>query len=164
MDYAELGHEEFDVFVTGTFTHYALWLEEVLNSIIGDYFVRSHDRQARFKQLILHREGLSFQDKIDIVRSMVPLFGKLAEQVQLKGIIKEIEDFKFWRNALAHGLDTSNSDDPLQLRVEVVSRSGKEKSIEITPDSYDEMVANVEDLLKRAQAARNELLALRRHA
>lgn len=164
MDYAELGHEDFDALVTGTFTHYALWLEDVLNSIISDYFVRSHDRQARFKRLILHREGLSFQDKIDIVRSMVPLFGKLAEQVKLKSILKEIEDFKFWRNALAHGLDASTSDDPLQLRVEFVSRSGKEKSIEITPDSYYEMAGNFDDLLKRARAARNELMALRRHA
>jgi hypothetical protein len=164
LNYAELSHEDFDALVTGTFTHYALWLEDVLNSIISDYFVRSHFRQDRFKRLILQREGLSFQDKIDIVRSMVTLFGNLAEQVQLKGILKEIEDFKLRRNALAHGLDASTSADPLQLRVEFVSRSGKEKSIEITPDSYDEMAANFNDLLKRAQAARNELMALRRHA
>lgn len=44
MDYKVLSKKDFDAVVTGEITHYALWLENELNSIITNYFVRDSDK------------------------------------------------------------------------------------------------------------------------
>jgi len=158
MKYEELNHEDFDAIVTGELTHYALWLEDIVNGIICEYFIGISDKEDDFRRLILYRDGLSFQDKIEIVRGMIPLFGDAAEKCDLKGLLNEIEKFKSWRNALAHGLDKSDESEPLKMIVEVVTRSGKEKRVEITPESHREMCEKIESLIKRANEARDTLM------
>jgi len=89
---------------------------------------------------------------------MLPLFGKVAEKVDLKGILKDIEEFKGWRNALAHGLaeDLTGHPEPV-IRVGIISRSGKPKVVEITPDNHRKRMDKAEQLLKRISKARLEL-------
>jgi hypothetical protein len=157
MEYEQLDHIDFDAMVTGELTHYALRLEDELNWIICEYFVRSDDREGDFRPLILYREGLTFQDKIEIVRSMIPVLGHTAKLCNLKSILKGIEEFKSWRNALVHGLDYSNPEEPRKIVVEVVTRSGKEKRIEITPASHREMMERTEKLLEEVEEARVHL-------
>jgi hypothetical protein len=157
VDYNKLSKEEFDAIVTGEMTHFALWLEEELNEIICDYFLRENVLREDFKRLILRREGLTFQDKIDIVQGMLPIFGKEADAVELKSLLNRIEQFKSWRNALAHGLDVPCESSGLKLRVEVMTRSGKGKTIEIDPNSHQIKMAELEELLNKVQAAREHL-------
>lgn len=157
MNYKDLSHEDFDAIVTGELTHYALWLEDVINGIICEYFIGMSDKEDDFRRLILYRDGLTFQDKIEIVRGMIPLFGEASEKCDLKGLLNEIEKFKSWRNALAHGLDKSDENEPLKLIVEVVTRSGKEKRIEITPESHRQMCEETESLINKANEARDVL-------
>jgi hypothetical protein len=159
LGYSKLNKEDFDAIVTGEVTHYALWLEEELNGIIADYFVSNDLRRDEFKRFLLYRDGLTFQDKIEIVGGMIPLFGSAAEKVGLKSTLREIEEFKSWRNALAHGLDITDDKGSAYIRVEVITRSGKEKVIEITPESHEEMMRKTEKLLLRIQKARKKLNA-----
>lgn len=154
MDYYSLSQEDFDAVVTGEMTHYALWLEDVANVIICEYFIGPSDKEDDFRRLILYRDGLTFQDKIEIIRGMIPLFGEAAEKCNLKGLLKEVEEYKAWRNALAHGHDRTDPKEPHKLIVEVVSRSGKEKRVEITPESHMESLEKVANLHKRFNEAR----------
>ena len=159
MEYRNLGKEDFDAVVTGEITHYALWLEEELNGIISDYFITDSKKHNEFKTFLLYRVGLTFQDKIEIVRGMLPLFDVAEEETDLKSLLKEIEEFKLWRNALAHGLDVSPDDNAPLIRVQVVTRSGKDRIYEITPESHKSAMKKAEDLLVRVQQARKNLIA-----
>ena len=158
MEYSNLDKEDFDAIVTGELTHYALWLEEELNDIISDYFIADSKKRIEFKKFLLHRDGLTFQDKIEIVRGMSLLFDAAAEEVDLKSLLREIEEFKSWRNALAHGLDVSPDDNAPMIRVEVVTRSGKERVYEITPESHETTMKKTADLLVRIRQARKKLI------
>lgn len=158
MDYNKLEKDEFDAIITGELTHYAIWLEDELSHIISDYFVGRKGRQAKgLMRLLLRRDGLTFQDKIEIVRGMLPLFEREVEIFDLKDLLKRIEKFKSRRNAMAHGFDVSNKESGLMLKIEVVSRSGKEIIVEITPDSHNQKMEKAEKLLKEVQAARKYL-------
>jgi hypothetical protein len=157
MEYEQLNHEEFDAIVTGELTHYSLWLEDAINGIICQYFIGSSDRENDFRRLILYRDGLTFQDKIEIVRGLIPVFGRAAERCNLKTVLKRIEEFKSWRNSLAHGFDRSDQNEPNKIIVEVVSRSGTEKKIEITPASHRKMMDQADKLLKEVDQARSQL-------
>ena len=159
MRYEELLFEEFDAIVTGELTHYALHLEDCLDDLVCSYFVQDQKRRLDFKRLMMHRDGLTFQSKIEIVRAMAPIFGSLADSVGLKGLLSRIEDFKSYRNALAHGRDNSSESSSLTMRVEVVSRSGKERIVEITPASHRKRCSDTDDLLEATQKACKELLA-----
>jgi len=157
MKYEDLSHEDFDAIVTGELTHYALWLEGEIIDIITDYFIGSDLKRSDFKRLLLLRDGLTFQDKIEIVRAMIPLFSQNTTTVNLKSLLKHVEDFKSWRNALAHGADVSEDDEKPELKVEVVTRSGKEKVVRITPKSHEVKMAEAEKLLSDLSAARKAL-------
>jgi len=157
MKYKDLSHEDFDAIVTGELTHYALWFESEIINIITDYFLRSSPKRSDFERLLLLRDGLTFQDKIEIVRAMIPLFGKEASTVNLKSLLKQVEDFKSWRNAVAHGVDASDDDTKPELKVEVVSRSGKQKIVHITPESHQAKMAEAEKLFSELVAARKGL-------
>jgi len=157
MNYHELDKEDFDAVVTGELTHYSLWLEEEINGIICDYFRVPESRIHDFKRLVLYRDGLTFQDKLEIVRGMLPFLGEVAEDTDLKSILKQVEDFKAWRNAMAHGRDVAREEDIANLRIEVVTRSGKERVVEITPESHQRMMDEVEALLEKLQRARAKL-------
>lgn len=154
MNYRELSQEDFDAIVTGELTHLALALEDVANGIICEYFIGMSDKEDAFRRLILYRDGLTFHDKLEIIRGMLPLFGEAAEECGLKQILNEVEKFKSWRNELAHGLDKTDPKEPLKLIVGVVSLSGKEKLVEITPESHEEMLEKFRSLEGRFVKAR----------
>lgn len=157
MNYHELDKEDFDAIVTGELTHYSLWLEEEINDFICDYFRVPLSRFNDFKRLLLYRDGLTFQDKLEIVRGIVPLLGNAAEAVDLKSLLKQVEDFKSWRNAMAHGHDVARAEDVAKLKIEIISRSGKQKEIEITPESHQRMISEVDVLLEKLKNARAKL-------
>ncbi len=147
MRYEDLDKEDFDAIVTGEFTHYAIWMEDEINRLITDYFVSDKSKSADFRRLLLYRDGLAFQDKLEIARGMIPMLGlNIQEQKQFKTILNEVEDFKSWRNAMAHGRDATPEEYKGIIRIEIVSRSGKEKIIEITPTSHTAKIEEAEEL------------------
>lgn len=155
MKYEDLSQEDFDAIVTGELTHYAIWFDGAIGQIIMDYFLIDKSKRADFERLILFREGLTFQDKIEILRAMIPLFGEKADRAGLKDLLKDIEKFKAWRNALAHGLaiDITGYPEPI-IRVEIISRSGKPKTVEITPQSHKVRMDEANEILERINNAR----------
>ena len=155
MDYKDMSKEDFDAIVTGELTHISLSIEDEINNIICDYFIKS-GKKIDFKRLILFRDGLTFHDKIEILRAMVPLFGEVADRIKLKIILREVENFKLIRNAMSHGLDVSNSYSNI-LKVEIISRSGKPKIIEITPESHKSTYEHGDQLLDKIRKARIEI-------
>ena len=157
MKYEQLNHGDFDAIVTGELTHYALWLEDAINGIICEYFIGSSEREDDFRRLILYRDGLTFRDKLEIVHALIPVFGKTAERCNLKSLLNRIEEFKSWRNSLAHGWDRSDPDEPRKIVIEVVGHSGKEKRVEITPASHCEMMEQTAKLLEEVSEARRQL-------
>lgn len=84
MEYKALNKEDFDAVVTGELTHYALWLEGELNNIISEYFITDDGRRGEFERLLLQRDALTFQDKIEIVRGMLPAgFNQQVQHMQI---------------------------------------------------------------------------------
>lgn len=155
MSYESLSQEAFDAIVTGELTHLAIWLEDELNALITNYFVSDPDKSGDFRRLLLLRDGLTAQDKIEIARGMLPLlFLSEPDFLKWKGFLKRIEDFKSWRNAMAHGVDVTPAPYAGELIVEVVNRAGSERQIRITPGSHTEMCKQTEDLLDEIRAAR----------
>jgi hypothetical protein len=156
MDYTNLSRTDFDTVVTGELTHRILQLEESVNGIIGDFFITEPSRREQFDQLILFREGLTFQDKIGIVKAIVPFFQIEADKLNLTSLLKKVEDLKSYRNAMAHGRDVGGGDSPPTLKIGIISRSGKKKEIEITSASHQKMMAE-------AKAVGKELVKARAH-
>ena len=147
MRYEDLDKEDFDAIVTGELTHYAIWMEDEINRLLTDYFVGDKSKSKDFRRLFLYRDGLTFQDKLEIVRGMIPLLGlNDQDETQLRTILNGVEDFKSWRNSMAHGLDATPGDYKGVIRIEIVSRSGKEKTIEITPESHRKKMDEAEKL------------------
>lgn len=144
INYDTMGIEEFDAVVTGELTHYALHMEHHLEKCITQFFgVRRADD---FFRIVLRRDGLTFQDKIEIVRAFEPLAPRAAG---LGKVLKEVEEFKALRNSAAHGRDDGSVQSPLKLVFGSVSRSGKEKLVEITPKSHRAFLLQADDLLER---------------
>jgi hypothetical protein len=131
MDYSTLSIEEFDAIVTGEICHLALWMEEEINRFIGRYYVSNIFKRNRFITLVLYREGLTFQDKLEILQAMLPIWGDKAPV--MNPLIKRIEKFKALRNALIHGREGGRDETDLRIKVDIISRTGKEKSVDITP-------------------------------
>jgi len=147
MKYEDLDKEDFDAIVTGELTHYAIWMEDELNRLITDYFVSDKRKSKEFRRLLLYRDGLTFQDKLEIARGMIPLIElNNRDQTQFKTILNAVEDFKSWRNATTHGMDATPGAYKGMIRIETVSRSGKEKTIEITPKSHRAKMDEAEKL------------------
>ncbi|MBU2768015.1 hypothetical protein HAP94_17995 [Acidithiobacillus ferrivorans] len=159
MNYRNLSKEDFDAIVTGELTHYSIWMENVLIDLISTQFSQPA-RRVDFERLLLRRDGLTFQDKIEIVRAMLPQFSnKLAAQ-KLKPLLTKIEEFKAYRNAFAHGTDVtpSNNQDG-GIYIEIIARSGKEKLVLVTPESHEITMSEAEALLKELHMLRDELCA-----
>ena len=74
MKYEDLSKEEFDAIVTGELTHRSLRMEAEINELITDFFVKEKGKKDDFKRLLLFRDGLTFQGKIDIVKGMTDIF------------------------------------------------------------------------------------------
>jgi len=143
--YRTLSREDFDAIVTGELTHVAVWLELELETAIENYFAVRSDTREAFSRLILQREGMAFQTKIDIVRIIVS--GNEFKQEykdQWKGVLLRIEEIKRVRNAMAHGKDVGGQG--LTIKVGYISRSGKETEIEIEPNSHAARMAEAEKL------------------
>ena len=157
--YARLDHADFDAIVTGELTHYAIWLEDVLIEVISDYFARP-SRKLQFKKLLLRRDGLTFQDKIEIVRAMLPEFKNSAVAQELKQLLTKVENFKSSRNAFAHGHDiTPTGTNDSRIHVEIVNRAGKEKIVVVTPESHSKALRELEQLLKSLESVKKRLHA-----
>lgn len=139
----------FDAVVTGEFTHYAIWLEGALNEMIVSYFITNKNKRGDFERLILHRNGLNFQDKLEIVRAMIPLIPE-SRRTELKQVLTEMEDFKSRRNSLAHGHSVCGPDEGAVIRVEIIGRSGKPKTVEITPETHKKLIKDTKVLVERA--------------
>ncbi len=157
MNYRNLSKEDFDAIVTGELTHYSIWMENVLIDIISTQFSQPA-RRVDFERLLLRREGLTFQDKIEIVRAMLPQFSNKPAAGKLKPLLTKIEEFKAYRNAFAHGTDvtTSNNQDG-GIYIEIIARSGKEKLVLVTPESHEITMSEAEALLKELHMLRDEL-------
>ncbi len=159
MNYRNLSKEDFDAIVTGELTHYSIWMENVLIDLISTQLSQPA-RRVDFERLLLRRDGLTFQDKIEIVRAMLAQFSnKLAAQ-KLKPLLTKIEEFKAYRNAFAHGTDVTPSNNPDGgIYIEIVARSGKEKVVLVTPESHETTMSEAEALLKELHMLRDELCA-----
>lgn len=159
MDYSTLSKEDFDAIVTGELTHYSLWLEHEAMNIIAAYFAWPA-KADDFERIILRRDGLTFANKLDILRAMLPLFKNQDVVKEIKELLVPIEEFNALRNALAHGRDITPKDvegKTLEIHVEIVSRSGKERTVVITPNSHAEALQNASALLKRLETV-NKIL------
>ena len=164
MKYRDLTKDDFDSIVTGELTHHAIWLEGELIGIISDYFLEGSTKTLDFERLLFRRDGLTFQDKIEIVRGMIPLFSNVDVVPQLKRLLLKVEEFKIFRNAFAHGLDVPpGKGDKLCLKIELIGRSGKEKTVEVTPETHEKHVDNLEILLKDLSKVRQDLKKQMRH-
>ena len=147
MRYEDLGKEDFDAIVTGELTHYAIWMEDEINRLVTGFIVSDVNKAKDFRRLILYRDGLTFQDKLEITKAMITLLAlSEKDQAQFLAILNKVEDFKSWRNAMAHGFDSTPGDYKGVLRIEIVSRSGKEKMVEITPKSHRARMDEAEEL------------------
>ncbi len=157
MNYRNLSKEDFDAIVTGELTHYAIWMENVLVDIISKQFCQPA-RRVDFERLLLRRDGLTFQDKIEIVRAMLPQFSNQPAAQKFKHLLTKVEDFKANRNAFAHGTDVTPTINPGGgICVEIVTRSGKEKVVSVTLESHQTTIKEAETLLKELHTLRNEL-------
>ena len=77
MDYATLERDEFDAVVTGELTHYALWLEGGLDSLLCDYFLGETPRRADFLRLLLQREGCPSKTSSGLYERCYPCLGNM---------------------------------------------------------------------------------------
>jgi hypothetical protein len=150
----------FDALVTGELTHSAIALENELDGIISDYFVGINQKAVDFTRLFLRRDGLTFQDKIEVVRGMLPLFQESIDLDDLKSHLNRVEEFKSWRNAMAHGRNIPVDEAELKLRIITVTRSGKEQIIEITPDSHRRRIEDMQVLRGELEMIRSVLWQL----
>lgn len=156
VEYEKLSKEDFDALVTGELTHNAIWLEDELVEIISDYFFQIVTR-ADFQRLLLRRDGLSFQDKIEIVRALLPRFANQLAATELRPLLVSIEEFKSTRNAFAHGLDVTPSTVTGVLHVEIINRAGKERVVVVTPESHRKLLIEADSMLKNLQNLRLRL-------
>jgi hypothetical protein len=158
-EYSSLTVDRFDAAVTGELTHQALYCELELIGIITEHFCRQ-GMESDFRRLLLYRDGLTFQDKLEIVRAMLPLFAPNTAGPRLKVALRKVEDLKVLRNAFAHGLDSSSPlNGKLSITVEVVGRSGAEKCVVVTPETHCQTMQDADDLRNELHTIRMELAA-----
>jgi hypothetical protein len=157
-EYSGLTVEKFDAVITGELTHQALNCENELIAIITEHFCRK-GAAGDFSRLLLYRDGLTFQDKIEIVRAMLPLLVPDSTASNLKTALRKVEDLKALRNAFAHGFASSPlAEGKLSITVEVVGRSGAEKWITVTPETHCQTMREADDLVDEFRIIRTELI------
>ncbi|MEZ0605729.1 hypothetical protein ACAX43_26705 [Paraburkholderia sp. IW21] len=156
MEYRRLSKEDFDAIVTGELTHYAIWFEDQIVAILADHFATDAVR-SDFVRLFLRRDGLTFQDKIEIARAAVPSFKNRGVAATLPALLTRVETFKSFRNAFAHGIDETPENAGGAIHVEVVNRAGKAKVVVVTPDSHEAMLESAERLLSQLKEVRDAL-------
>jgi hypothetical protein len=156
VDYRGLSKEDFDAVVTGELTHYAIWFEDQIVAMLADHFSCDATR-SDFVRLFLRRDGLTFQDKIEIARAAVPSLKNQSVAAKLPALLARVETFKSFRNAFAHGIDGTPENAGKAIHVEVVTRAGKPKVVVVTPDSHEAMLDSAEQLLSQLKEVRNAL-------
>jgi hypothetical protein len=133
--YRNYTREDFDAIVTGELTHLCVWLELALETAIEKYFAVRKDALEVFRRLMLHRDGVTFQAKIELVRSIINEDEFDDEyRAAWKKVLKEIEAIERIRNAMAHGKDAGGSG--LEMKIGTLNRAGKEVTIMVSPDSH----------------------------
>jgi hypothetical protein len=158
VNYKSLSREDFDAIVTGELTHYAIWLEDQIVTILADHFAVDAVR-SDFVRLFLRRDGLTFQDKIEIARAAVPCFKDQGTARKLPALLTRVETFKSFRNAFAHGTDSTPDNAGGEIHVEIVNRAGKAKIVVVTPDSHEAMLESADQLLSQLKEVGDALLA-----
>lgn len=160
MEYRNLSKEEFDAIVTGELAHQAIWFEGELTNVILDYFVGRNQKREEFERLIFKRDGIGFQGKIEILRGMSHLFHNRALLNRLEGVLKQVEVLARFRNAFAHGTDIGDEKkDELLLKVSLVSRSGKERVVQVSPESHAKYLSGLNLLFQELGEIREGLFA-----
>ncbi|MBI5120288.1 MAG: hypothetical protein HZA67_04740 [Rhodospirillales bacterium] len=148
MKYEDMDRETFDAVVTGELTHYCLWIEAEIEETICDFFEVPESRNDVFSRYIMKRDGLSFQDKIEILRGLVSeQFPDSLFRVESLKTLQKAEEYKGTRNTMAHGQDFGG--DGLEIIIGVINRAGKEKRHGITPKSHRVMMKEGEDILQQ---------------
>jgi hypothetical protein len=144
--YRKMTREEFDAIVTGELTHHVAWLESELETAIENYFSVPANNREIFRRLVLQREGMTVQNKIELVHSIIRE-GKFDDEYRKawKTVLARIEEIKRIRNAMAHGKD--NGGTGLEMRIGYVNRAGKEIEIEVNPDLHVKRLADAERLM-----------------
>jgi hypothetical protein len=154
--YEKLTPDEFDAVVTGELTHSAIWFEDRFNEFLISYLGILKSRSEIFTLLFLYREGLRFQDKIEISEAIIRhhnayLTRPGPKQIDVSRALRlfgEIKKLKTVRNALAHGLAVQKSDKSAtpMLHVQTIGRSGKKNETEITPSSHKDQLQQLDKL------------------
>jgi len=135
VQYTKHNRQDFDAIVTGELAHYAIWMEEALAQIIASYFCKPALAKS-FKELVLRRDGMTFQNKIDLVRTILSEIASPEDAPHIKQTLNDVDELKEFRNALAHGLDVSPDESSLHIVIETISRTGKPRKFEITPENH----------------------------
>jgi hypothetical protein len=150
---------DFDEIVTGRLTHLTIWLEEELIGLITDYLLGGvGTRKDSFKRLIMYRDGLTMQDKLEIYRAIVSELNLSdLQKAEITRTLNEVIEFKSYRNALAHGRENSRRDDRLEVVIEIVTRSGKFKEVTLTEDGFEKLVDTGDRLLEELRKFRSSL-------
>lgn len=156
MNYAELSKEDFDAIVTGELTHYAIWHESELEDFISQYFSNSKKKRTQFKQIFLRRDMLKTQDKIEVTKAILALMDLTPIEIaKWKSLLKRVDDFKTYRNTMAHGLDVTDDNYSGEIVIEVITRSNNIRHLKITPDSFKKILQEAESLLTDLKTAVN---------
>jgi len=150
LNYANMSRHEFDAIVTGELSSLTLSFELQINEIIIGYFLQGARRKDDFRIVFFYRECMTFQQKMDIVKVIINTNPSRLDKTESNKILKMIESFKSLRNALAHcfthSLDQGNE---LRICLDMFSRSGRYKVIEITPESHDQLMMDFEGQFKQ---------------
>jgi hypothetical protein len=132
-------------------------MEDTLQLILCDYFVPNEDRALVFYDIMLRRDGLTLQNKIEIVRALIDRRSDidLVTKAQVRDALRRVEEFKAIRNALAHGRDVGG--EGLSLEIEIVGRSGNPKKVVVSPTSHNAELAKAEALVAELDGLRARL-------
>jgi hypothetical protein len=148
--YRNLNRDDFDAIVTGELTHQAVWLEGELETAIVNYFAVAKATRPDFRRLMLQRDGVTFQTKIDLVRSIISADEFESDYRNAwKSALSRIEELKRIRNAMAHGRDFGG--EGLEIKIGYVSRAGKDVEITIKPDSHTKLLTEADGSSKKSK-------------
>jgi hypothetical protein len=152
MHYEKLDRADFDAIVTGELAHFAIWFDKLLEDIVCQYFLGFFSpRQDDFTNLILRRDGITFNTKIDIVAKIIDKDEYLIQhRDDLKDIFKTMDSLKRLRNAMAHGVDMGGEE--LELNIELTSSAGKKSLFKITPKTHIQNIELFQRQLDRAES------------
>jgi len=159
INYSTLSPQDFDAIVTGELIHLTLHLELEMNAFLIDYFLKGSSRKDEFRIHFFYRECLTLQEKIDIIKAVLTRNSSTIDKTESNQIIKIVEELKSLRNTLAHGFsDPLKDDKDLKIQIELYSRSGKRKTIEISPQNHTQLMNDFDQKIKQIEAWRKRTI------